>query len=52
MDKADEDGDIGRVNNSFEHLSEIDDIDALADMANAMNDADAFLAKSAAGWKK
>jgi len=47
MDKADEEGDIGRVKNSFEHLSEIDDIDAIADMASAINDANRFLTKVA-----
>ena len=39
MDKADKDEEDG-------------DIDKLAGMARAINDADVFLAKSAAGWKK
>ena len=39
MDKADKD-------------DEDSDIDKLAGMARAINDADVFLAKSAAGWKK
>lgn len=39
MDKADKD-------------DEDNDIDKLAGMARAINDADVFLAKSAAGWKK
>ena len=39
MDKADNDEEDG-------------DIEKIADMARAINDADVFLAKSAAGWKK
>ena len=39
MDKADKDDEDG-------------DIEKLAGMARAINDADVFLAKSAAGWKK
>ena len=47
------------LNSTLQAMSDADDellqnekIDKLAGMARAINDADVFLAKSAAGWKK